>query len=196
MRMQDLGVWESLFAGMYVSKSMNQRLHILEHFMKQTSKHGIDFKGMEWIVKMAVIFTDSKPEVRFSAMDRMSLNPNEREQLTRCFMRWPEVEKFCSGKKIIKNSEAYTFFKDYGPVQLVYWLTCLKSPASRRLIIEHMELWMSYKGELTGKDLQKFGLKGKAIGEALNQIKLAIIDGEIQNHDDEIKYVNEKILTN
>jgi tRNA nucleotidyltransferase (CCA-adding enzyme) len=196
MRMQDLGVWESLFAGMYVSKSMNQRLHILEHFMKQTSKHGIDFKGMEWIVKMAVIFTDSKPEVRFSAMDRMSLNPNEREQLTRCFMRWPEVEKFCSGKKTIKNSEAYTFLKDYGPVQLVYWLTCLKSPASRRLIIEHMELWMSYKGELTGKDLQKFGLKGKAIGEALNQIKLAIIDGEIQNHDDEIKYVNEKILTN
>ena len=44
--------------------------------------------------------------------------------------------------------------------------------------------------------MQKMGLKGKAIGEALNQIKLAIIDGEIQNHDDEIKYVNEKILTN
>ena len=109
-------------------------------------------------------------------------------------MRWPEVEKFCSGKKDIKNSEAYIFFKDYGPVPLVYWLTCLKSPASRRLIIEHMELWMSYKGELTGKDLQSFGLKGKAIGEALNQIKLAIIDGEIQNHDDEVRYVQENIL--
>ncbi len=194
MRMQDLGVWESLFAGMYVSKSMNQRLHILEHFMKQTARHGIDFKGMEWIIKMAVIFTDSKPEVRFSAMDRMSLNPNEREQMTRCFMRWPEVEKFCSSKKSIKNSEAYIFFKDYGPVPLVYWLTCLKSPASRRLIIEHMELWMTYKGELTGKDLQNFGLKGKAIGDALSQIKLAIIDGEIQNHDDEVRYVQENIL--
>ncbi|MBQ9628170.1 MAG: CBS domain-containing protein, partial [Synergistaceae bacterium] len=194
MRMQNLGVWESLFAGMYVSKSMNQRLHVLEHFMKQTAKHGINFKGMEWIVKMAVIFTDSKPEVRFSAMDRMSLNPNEREQMTRCFMRWPEVEKFCSGRKDIRNSEAYTFFKDYGPVPLVYWLTCLKTPAARRLIIEHMELWMNYKGELTGKDLQNLGLKGKAIGEALSQIKLAIIDGEIKNQEEEIKYVNEKIL--
>ncbi|MBR0068921.1 MAG: CBS domain-containing protein, partial [Synergistaceae bacterium] len=194
MRMQNLGVWESLFAGMYVSKSMNQRLHVLEHFMKQTAKHGINFKGMEWIVKMAVIFTDSKPEVRFSAMDRMSLNPNEREQMTRCFMRWPEVEKFCSGRKDIRNSEAYTFFKDYGPVPLVYWLTCLKTPAARRLIIEHMELWMNYKGGLTGKDLQNLGLKGKAIGEALSQIKLAIIDGEIKNQEEEIKYVNEKIL--
>ena len=194
MRMQDLGIWESLFAGMYVSKSMNQRLHILEHFMRQTAKHGIDFKGMEWIVKMAVILMDSKPEVRFSAMDRMSLNPNEREQLTKCFMKWPEVEKFCSGRKDIKNSEAYTFFKDYSPVQLVYWLTCLKSPASRRLIVEHMELWMTYKGELTGKELQAMGLKGKAIGDALNMIKLAIIDDEITNREEEEEFVRVKIL--
>ena len=188
MRMQDLGVWESLFTGMYVSRSMNQRLHVLEHFMRQTAKHGIDFKGMEWLVKMAVVFTDSKPEVRFSAMDRMNLNPNEREQLTKCFMRWPEVEKFCYSKDI-KNSEAYTFFKDYGPVPLVYWLTCLKSPQSRRLIVEHMELWMGYKGELTGKELQAMGLKGKAIGEMLSAIKLAVIDGEIKSLEDEEEFV-------
>ncbi|MBQ7220667.1 MAG: CBS domain-containing protein [Synergistaceae bacterium] len=194
MRMQELGVWESLFAGMYMSKSMNHRLHVLEHFMRQVRNHGIDFKGMEWLVKMAVIFTDSKPDVRFSAMDRMNLNPNEREQLTRCFMRWPEVEKFCSSKKDIKNSEAYTFFRDYGPVPLVYWLTCLKTPASRRLIVEHMELWMSYKGELTGKELQGMGLKGKAIGEALSAIKLAVIDGEVNNREEEEEFVKGKIL--
>ena len=180
---------------MYISKSMNQRLHILEHFMRQTAKHGIDFKGMEWIVKMAVIFTDSKPEVRFSAMDRMNLNPNERDQLTKCFTQWPNVEKFCSGRKDILNSEAYMFFKDYGPVQLVYWLTCLKTPQARRLIIEHMELWMEYKGELTGKDLQVMGLKGKEIGEALGAIKLAVIDGKIKNLEEEINYVQKNILS-
>ena len=127
-------------------------------------------------------------------MDRMSLNPNEREQLTKCFMKWPEVEKFCSGRKDILNSEAYTFFKDYSPVQLVYWLTCLKSPASRRLIVEHMELWMTYKGELTGKELQAMGLKGKAIGDALNMIKLAVIDDEITNREEEEEFVRVKIL--
>lgn len=194
MRMQDLGVWESLFTGMYVSPATKHRLNILEHFMTQISRHGIDFKGMEWLVKMAVVFTDSKPEVRFSAMDRMNLNPNEREQLTKCFMQWPNVEKFCSSKKVIKNSEAYWFFKDYGPVPLVYWLTCLKTREARRLIIEHMELWMTYKGELTGKDLQGFGLKGKAIGEALNAIKLAVIDGEIKDREEEVNFVKSKIL--
>ncbi len=79
---------------------------------------------------------------------------------------------------------------------LVYWLTCLRTPEARRLIIEHMESWVNVKGEYTGKDLQALGLKGKEIGEALNAIKLAIIDGEIKNRDDEINFVREKISKN
>ena len=166
----------------------------MEHFMNQVNRHGIDFKGMKWLVGMAVILTDSKPEIRFSAMDRMNLNPNERDQLTKCFMQWPNVEKFCANRKTLKNSDAYLFFKDYGPVPLVYWLTCLKSPEARRLIIEHMELWVNYKGKLTGKDLQEFGLKGKEIGEMLANIKLAIIDREIKNRSDEIEFIRKGVI--
>ena len=162
--------------------------------MNQMSYHGITFKGMEWIVKMAVVFTDSKPEVRYSAMDRMNLNPNERENLMKCFTQWPNVEKFCASRKNIRNSEAYLFFKDYGSISLLYWLTCLKSREARRLIVEHMELWMMYKGQLTGKGLQAMGLKGKEIGTALAQIKLAVIDGEIKSLDDEVQYVRKNIL--
>ena len=194
MRMCDLGVWEAMFAGMNVTENVDHRLHIMEHFMTQVRRHGVDFKGMEWLIKMAVVFTESKTEVKFSAMDRMNLNPNERDQLTKCFLQWPNVEKLCSSRKSIKNSEAYTFLKEYGPVPLVYWLTCLRTPEARRLIIEHLESWTNIKGEYTGKDLQKLGLKGKEIGDALNQIKLAMIDCEIKTHEDEIKYVNEKIL--
>lgn len=193
-RMSDLGVWDALFPGMKVTENAVKRLHIMEHFFTQVKKHEIDFKGMEWLVKMAVVFTESKYEVKFSAMDRMNLNPNEREQLTKCFQQWPNVEKFCSGRKDIKNSEAYLFFKDYGAVPLVYWLTCLKTPEARRLIIEHMESWINIKGEYTGKDLQAMGLKGKEIGSTLSAIKLAIIDGEIKNHNDEINFVKEKII--
>ncbi|MBQ3759428.1 MAG: CBS domain-containing protein, partial [Synergistaceae bacterium] len=194
MRMNELGVWNALFTGMHVSPAVYHRLRILEHFMNQMSVHGINFKGMEWLVKMAVVFTDSKPEVRFSAMDRMNLNPNERENLMKCFTQWPNVEKFCAGHKTVKNSEAYLFFKDYGAVPLVYWLTCLKTREARRLVVEYLELWIGYKGQMTGKDLQKLGLKGKEIGEALSLIKLAVIDGEIKSLEDEIQYVRKNIL--
>ena len=53
---------------------------------------------------------------------------------------------------------------------------------------------MTYKGELTGKDLQAMGLKGKAIGEALNMIKLAVIDDEITSREEEEEFVRSKIL--
>ena len=192
MRMCELGVWSAMFPGMNVTENAAERLHIMEHFMPQVLKHGVDFKGMEWLIKMAIVFTESKSDVKFSAMDRMNLNPNERDQLTKCFMQWPNVEKFCSGKKSIKNSEAYLFFKEYGPVPLIYWLTCLKTPEARRLIINHMEVWTNVKGEYTGKDLQAMGFKGKEIGDTLNAIKLAIIDDEIKNHDDEIRFVDER----
>ena len=193
VRMCELGIWEALFPGMKVTINVNQRLHVMEHFIQQTKKHGIDFKGMEWLIGIAVIFTESKNDVKFSAMDRMNLNPNEREQLTKCFLQWPNVEKFCSVRKNTKNSDAYLFFKDYGAVPLLYWLTCLRTPESRRLIIEHLEYWIDVKGTYTGKDLQALGLKGKEIGDTLNAVKLAIIDGEIKNHDDEINFVKKQI---
>ncbi len=193
MRMCELGIWEALFPGMKVTRAADQRLHVMEHFIMQAKKHEIDFKGMEWLISMAVVFSEAKYDVKFSAMDRMNLNPNEREQLTKCFQQWPNVEKFCSGRKNAKNSEAYLFFKDYGTVPLLYWLTCLRTPESRRLIVEHMEFWTKAKGEYTGKDLQALGLKGKEIGDALNAIKLAIIDGEIKNHDDEINFLKNYI---
>ena len=194
IRMCELGVWSSLFPGMNVTpESVNQRLHTLEHFLPQIKKHNIDFKGLEWIIKMAIVFTESKYEVKFSAMDRMNLTPNERELLTKCFQQWPNVEKFCSARKSISNSEAYLFFKDFGVVPLVYWLTCLKSHEARRLIIEHLEVWSNVKGSLTGKDLQALGLKGKQIGDTLNSIKLAIIDGKIKSHIQELNFVHERI---
>ena len=86
------------------------------------------------------------------------------------------------------------FFKEYGTVPLLYWITCLKSPSARRLIFEHMELWISYKSRVTGQTLQQMGLKGKKIGEALTALKLAAIDGEIHSLDDEVKYIKTHIL--
>ena len=38
------------------------------------------------------------------------------------------------------------------------------------------------------------GLKGKAIGEALNAIKLAVIDGEITTREQEEEFVRNEIL--
>ena len=188
-RMSELGVWEGLFPGIQLGPSLEQRLRAMEHLMAEVREGGIEFKGMEWLVSMAVLFSDSVPNVRASALDRMNLTPVERRELTLCFSDYPQVERFCSTKKPPRNSDAYLFLKDYGPVQMLYWMTCLKSESARSIIITHMQFWTTLKGELTGHDLIKMGLEGQSVGKALSGIRLARMDGLISSREGEIAYV-------
>ncbi len=194
LRMQELKILESLFPGINFTNSLNYRLRMMGHIMKQAQRHEIDFNGMSWLVGMAVILSDSRPEIQFSAMDRMSLNPNERKELTLCFTRWPQVEKFYTQKKPPRKSEIYLFFKEYNPVQLIYWFTCMKTQEGRRMIIEHMEIFTPLKGELNGADLKYMGLRGKEIGETLNSIKLSRIDGHIKTREEETSFIKSLLV--
>ena len=198
MRMRELNIWGSLFPGIQFGEpeDLERRLHLLEHFLHQVQKHNIDFKDMAWLISVAVVLAESRPEIQFAAMDRMSLNPNERNELTTCFTEWPHVEKFCTQKKSahIKKSEVYLFLQKYQPLQLVYWLTCLKTPEARRLIIEHMECWTPLKGELTGGDIKYMGLRGKEISEALTGIKLSRIDGFINSREEEESFIKSFLM--
>ena len=194
LRMQELKLWESLFPGINFTDSLNYKLRMMGHIMKQVQRHEINFNGMSWLVGIAVILSDSRPEIQFSAMDRMSLNPNERKELTLCFTRWPQVEKFCTQKKPPRKSEIFLFFREYNPVQLVYWFTCMKTHEGRRMIIEHMEIFTPLKGELNGADLKYMGLRGKEIGETLNSIKLSRIDGHIKTREEETSFVKSLLV--
>lgn len=190
LRMADLGVWESIFPGIHLDDTLGHRLRLLEHLLAQAHQHETDFKGMEWLISLAVVFTDSPVNIRFAGMDRMNLTPNERRELTQCFTVWPQVERFCYTAKNPKNSEIYLFFKEFGPVPLLYWMTCLKSVQARRLIAEHLYSFTKIKSQLTGHDLQDLGLSGRDVGQALNALKLALMDGDIVSRIDEIDYVS------
>ena len=73
---------------------------------------------------------------------------------------------------------------------LLYWMTCLKSVQARRLIAEHLYAFKDIKSNLTGHDLQNMGLSGRDVGQALNALKLALMDGDISSRVDEIDYVS------
>lgn len=189
LRMQKLGVWVALFPGIRLGETLERRLRVMERLLSWARRLGVDFKGMGWLVGMAVVLTETLPNVRFSVMDRMSLTPAERRELTQCFEAWPQVERFCTLKKTPRNSEVYLFFKDYGTVPLVYWMTCMKFARSRRLVVQHLLSWVPLRGELTGNDLKAMGLKGPEIGKALQRIRLARMDGLISTRDGEAGYV-------
>lgn len=193
MRMQELGIWEALFPGFRLGTSIERRLHVLERFLPRARRVGVDFKGMEWIVGMAVVLAKSPPAVRFAAMDRLGLRPAERREMSICFDCWPQVEQFLGGKKNPRNSEIYLFFKPYGPAPLLFWMTCMKRWQSRRHVVRHLLSWTPLRGELTGDDLVGMGLRGSEIGEVLQGIRLARMDGRLSTREGEISYVESRL---
>lgn len=66
------------------------------------------------------------------------------------------------------------------------------SPAPRRTIWHYLTKWQMIKAPLTGKDLQKLGYgAGKQMGEILQTLRNAAIDGLITNREQAIAYLNE-----
>lgn len=53
--------------------------------------------------------------------------------------------------------------------------------------------WTPLRGELTGDDLVGMGLKGSEIGEVLQGIRLARMDGRLSTREGEIGYVESRL---
>jgi len=69
---------------------------------------------------------------------------------------------------------------------------CLPTP--RRIIWQYLTKWQRIKAPLTGKDLQKLGYgAGKQMGEILQTLRSAAIDGLITNQEQAIAYLNPPI---
>ncbi len=64
------------------------------------------------------------------------------------------------------------------------------SPTSRRIIWNYLTKWQMIKAPVTGKDLQKLGYSaGKQMGEILQTLRSAAIDGLVNNQEQAIAYL-------
>jgi tRNA nucleotidyltransferase (CCA-adding enzyme) len=65
-------------------------------------------------------------------------------------------------------------------------------PTHRRIIWQYLTKWQRIKAPLTGKDLQKLGYgAGKQMGEILQTLRSAAIDGLITTQEQAIAYLNQ-----
>ena len=65
-------------------------------------------------------------------------------------------------------------------------------PTHRRIIWQYLTKWQMIKAPLTGKDLQKLGYgAGKQMGEILQTLRSAAIDGLITTQEQAIAYLNQ-----
>jgi len=63
-------------------------------------------------------------------------------------------------------------------------------PLQRRIIWRYLTDWQKIKSPLTGSDLKELGYaSGKQMGEILQKLRWAMLDGEISNQEQAIEYL-------
>ncbi len=194
LRMQELGIWEALFPGLRFGNVAASRLGRLQSILAKAGKAGFSFKGSEWLVCVAAVLSESPTIVQSTTMDRMHFTPSERQALFDCLSSPAPVEQFLGAKRSPADSEAYRFLKEYSPLQLLYCMASIKRRRARHWIARHVLVLQPMTSELTGEDLMRMGVEaGPVLGETLEKIRFARMDGKVKTRDDELRYLKENI---
>ena len=92
----------------------------------------------------------------------------------------------------LKPSRIYGLLHRYSPVALTVTLLASDSPEAKGNIGRYLTRLRYVKPSLTGKDLQNMGLaSGPRISEILNRLRVARLDGEVSDRQEEERLVSE-----
>jgi tRNA nucleotidyltransferase (CCA-adding enzyme) len=92
--------------------------------------------------------------------------------------------------KRLKNSEITQYLQKYDTQTIILAGAKCEGKMHRRSLWTYLTQWQLVKSPLTGADLKKIGYAtGKHIGEILQHLRWAALDGEIKTKEDAIAYL-------
>jgi tRNA nucleotidyltransferase (CCA-adding enzyme) len=120
----------------------------------------------------------------------LNLGARERSLLRRSVDGLGGAEEAIGGRSPRKNSEIVTFLRDVSPVVALYWALSTSRWRFRRRILLYLTRLIKVKPMLSGSDILAMGYsEGPRVGEILDTLLLARLDGAVDTRDDEIAWV-------
>ena len=121
----------------------------------------------------------------------LGLTPEQKMRQAKLTDLLINLENFTN--KQLKNSEITQHLKKYDTQTLILaGAKCESNPRQipRRSLWNYLTQWQLIKSPLTGADLKKIGYAtGKQMGEILQHLRWAAVDGEIKTKEDAIAYL-------
>jgi tRNA nucleotidyltransferase (CCA-adding enzyme) len=155
----------------------------------------------EWLVYLGLLLS-SLPEPRVGAVfERLHMKNDEKEIISKGLsvrFELPQIfEELSRSEHALKNSEIYRLLHGKQDESLAI-VACLANPGSpvRRMIRVYLDKLEKTKVELNGNDLVSMGFtQGPQIGEALEALLNARLDGEIKSREEELQFVRQHYST-
>ncbi len=90
----------------------------------------------------------------------------------------------------LRSSQAAERLESYPPSSRRAWALVAPHPAARERLVLSLGIWRYVRARLDGRALERLGVtRGPQMGEMLQLLRRAWLDGELKNRDDEIEMV-------
>lgn len=189
-KMQERNVWEALFPGIRVGKESTLIVRRISFLLRRLKKNLPSFGKDLWLAFLAAILYDSSETVLYAVEDRLHLSQKERKCVQESILDTGSVEQDLGGSSVVSNSRIYHYLKNYVDTQILFWLAATNRFRVRRRIMLYLGRLHKVESMLTGRDILDMGYpEGPDIGNILEKLRDARLDGAVETREDEIEWV-------
>jgi len=190
-RLNSLGFWRAVFPGLAVDKHSIRTLRRLGAFRKRLMRDIPDPGEKSWLASLMALLSESPDGVETKVLDRLNLSSAERETAEEGIFELGSAEHRLGGRGEKKSSHIFNFLNDYSPVTAMFWAAATDRWRVRRRILLFLTRLQKVEPMLTGRDILGMGYyEGPLIGDILDGLKMARLDGEVETREDELDWVD------
>jgi len=120
----------------------------------------------------------------------LHLSQKERKCVQESILDTGSVEQDLGGSSVVSNSRIYHYLKNHVYTQILFWLAATNRFRVRRRIMLYLGRLHKVESMLTGRDILDLGYpEGPDIGNILEKLRDARLDGAVETREDEIEWV-------
>lgn len=145
----------------------------------------------EWILYINILLNEIKDDDKFQKMLTQFRFTKEEEKIIKMYRQLPfELEKFNWSE--IPDSDIYYFWKKYNIETIICAMASINDRFIKSSIHKYYTKLKDIKLEIGGEHLKAMGVeKGRKLGEILERLLLAKLNGEINNFNEEKELAEE-----
>ena len=189
-RLAELGFWQNLTAGLHIGPGCRKAFVRLSFFLKRMSRDLPEFGDSLWLASLSALLFESEAKAVDASIARLQLNQGESRLVRDSLEGLKTVEQVLGGRQEKTNSEIYRTLENVSFVVILFWAVATDRWRVRRRLLVYLMRLHRIRPMLTGRDLLDIGYsKGPLIGDMLDGLKLARLEGAVETREEEVDWI-------
>ncbi|MFQ5834725.1 MAG: CBS domain-containing protein [bacterium] len=190
-RMQELGVLEAVHPKLQLTREKEKKLdYLVDIFARFQILFPREVK--RWLIRLLLLLDDmSEAEVE-EFCQRYRFSKEERDSLIRGRLEAEKIVRKLSTPGSLAPSFIYHLLEPFSQEVLLFAISKTREKMLERRIFHYLAKLKQVKVEIDGNDLKCLGYPpSPRLGQILEELKKARLDGRVKTKEEEIKYVRD-----